>query len=220
MFDAVTDPAVCVIAATPISSRGLAAILGESGWRVVDGRSAPEGEPDLVVWETPSSTTPDDVVQMLESMGPGRLLLVVGGATAEELAALVAAGAHGAVDRDVDEQVLVQAARAVADGRTFINAGLSPEVTTARLPALTRRESQVLGLLCDGRTNHEIAEALVISENTVKNHVRRLYEKLQVRSRTEAVVRAAQWGIVRIDGDPRATGVRRLPAFSRPTRPV
>ena len=86
-----------------------------------------------------------------------------------------------------------------ADGRVVINAGQANPGGSARLPELTRREVQVLDLLCAGHTNHEIAELLVISDNTVKNHVRRLFEKLQVRSRTEAVVRAARWGLVRID---------------------
>jgi DNA-binding NarL/FixJ family response regulator len=136
---------------------------------------------------------------MLSELDGTPLLVLVAAATPDVLGALVSAGARGAVDRDIEETALVQAARAVADGRTVVNAGARTDAAGSRPPTLTRRESQVLALLCAGSTNHEIAEALVISDNT-ENHVRRLYEKLQVRSRTEAVVRAARWGLVRIDG--------------------
>jgi two-component system NarL family response regulator len=156
--------------------------------------------PRVAVWELPVGTTPADISGMLGKLGGTPLLVLVAAATPDVLGALVSAGARGAVDRDIEEMALVQAARAVADGRTVVNAGARTDAAGSRPPTLTRRESQVLALLCAGRTNHEIAEALVISDNTVKNHVRRLYEKLQVRSRTEAVVRAARWGLVRIDG--------------------
>lgn len=182
--------------------RGIAAILEEGGWRVVDDRTLGDGVPDIVVWAAPSAVASDDVARMLESVGGRPLLVIVSGARPDVLAALVAAGARGAVDRDVDEQVLVHAARAIADGRTVVNAGMQSDMGSSRPPALTRRETQVLHLLCAGQTNREIADALVISDNTVKNHIRRLYEKLQVRSRTEAVVRAAGWGMVRLDSGP------------------
>jgi ATP/maltotriose-dependent transcriptional regulator MalT len=57
---------------------------------------------------------------------------------------------------------------------------------------LTRREREILGLVHQGRTNREIANALFISEVTVKAHLRHVYEKLGVRSRTEAAVRAGE----------------------------
>lgn len=189
-----------VVAATPVVRRGLHAILVDSGWVVVDGISASDARPDVVVWELPSAVASNDVVALREDMGDVPILALVGSATPDALAVLVSAGVRGAVDRDIDEVALAQAVRAVAEGRTVVNAGARPDIAGSRPPVLTRREGQVLSLLAAGSTNHEIAEALVISDNTVKNHVRRLYEKLQVRSRTEAVVRAARWGLVRIDG--------------------
>lgn len=193
-----TPPRAHVVSTTPLIARGLVASLTDAGWQLVDEFPASD-DTCVVVWETSAALSSADVAAMVGRADHVRLLLVVGGATAPELASLVAAGAWGAVDREVDELTFIQAAAAVAEGRTFINAGTRSDQGASRPPVLTRRESQVLRLLCEGQTNAEIAEALVISDNTVKNHVRRLYEKLQVRSRTEAVVRAAQWGIVRID---------------------
>lgn len=61
---------------------------------------------------------------------------------------------------------------------------------------LSPREMEVLSLLADGKSNQEIADALFVSTNTIKTHVARLYEKLEVRRRTEAVLRARQLGIL------------------------
>jgi DNA-binding NarL/FixJ family response regulator len=189
-----------VIATTPVVRRGLHAILADAGWLVLDDASDSASRPSVVVWELPPASSAADVASLRDSLDGVPILVLVGAATPDVLGALVSAGARGAVDRDVDESALVQAARAVAEGRTVVNAGTRADGAGSRPPALTRRESQVLSLLCAGSTNREIADALVISDNTVKNHVRRLYEKLHVRSRTEAVVRAARWGLVRIDG--------------------
>ena len=78
----------------------------------------------------------------------------------------------------------------------------SPSVTRTKLPAvaLTRREQQVLDLIAAGEPNRAIASALGISENTVKNHVRALLEKLHARSRTDAVVRGVGLGLTQLPG--------------------
>jgi DNA-binding NarL/FixJ family response regulator len=70
----------------------------------------------------------------------------------------------------------------------------------AKAPAvlLTRREQQVLDVLATGEPNRAIASSLGISENTVKNHVRALLEKLHARSRTDAVVRGVSLGLTRL----------------------
>jgi DNA-binding NarL/FixJ family response regulator len=64
---------------------------------------------------------------------------------------------------------------------------------------LTTRELAVLGLLAAGKSNREIADALGISDSTVKIHVRHVFAKLEVTSRTKAIVTAARWRLVRID---------------------
>ena len=65
-------------------------------------------------------------------------------------------------------------------------------------PRLTDREMEVLRLVAQGLNNRDIAKQLYISENTVKNHIRNIHEKLQVHSRMEAVVRAVREGVLRI----------------------
>ena len=125
------------------------------------------------------------------------------------LAAAVRAGARGYVIRDVEPVELLEALRTVAAGRSL----LSPAVVSRMLDefaqlvrrsdaisdgamALSARELEVLRLVADGLNNRTVAERLFISENTVKNHVRSIHEKLQVHSRMEAVVRARRDGLL------------------------
>jgi len=75
---------------------------------------------------------------------------------------------------------------------------LEPNTQELRLSDLTEREHEVLVELAAGRSNREIANVLQISENTVKNHVRSILEKLQAVSRVEAVVIGVQRGLVRV----------------------
>jgi DNA-binding NarL/FixJ family response regulator len=115
--------------------------------------------------------------------------------------AAMAAGILGLLEFSITVADLHAAMTAVAAGRTTWAPGvrLRPAVqppTTG--PVLTRRERQVLTLMSQGLGNRAIAGELFISENTVKNHVRRVHEKLGVHTRTEAVIRAAHEGIVNI----------------------
>lgn len=114
----------------------------------------------------------------------------------------VRTGAAGYLYKDVDPQALVQAIRAVHDGHVL----LAPEAADAvlrtdgsaeeaRLTALTEREREVLIQIALGRSNREIARALVVSEKTVKTHVSNLFIKLGVQDRTQAALYAVRHGL-------------------------
>ena len=66
-------------------------------------------------------------------------------------------------------------------------------------PELTRREIEVLTLVATGKTNKEISQALCISDATVKSHVKGIFSKLNVLSRTEAVASAGRRGLIRLN---------------------
>jgi DNA-binding NarL/FixJ family response regulator len=73
---------------------------------------------------------------------------------------------------------------------------------SAAEPVITKREEEVLQLVADGLSTPEVAERLYISLKTVKNHLASIYQKLDSRDRTQAVVRAVRMGIIRIDPEP------------------
>jgi DNA-binding NarL/FixJ family response regulator len=77
------------------------------------------------------------------------------------------------------------------------------EVRRLAVPAttelVTRREEEVLQLIADGYATSEVAERLFISQKTVKNHLASIYQKLDARDRTQAVLRAVRMGIIRLD---------------------
>ncbi len=111
------------------------------------------------------------------------------------------AGAAGYVRKDAEPEVLLAAVRAVARGRTYID----PSVARAMLPVtpspddLTPREIEVLRHLALGRSNKEIADALFISDETVKTHVGNVLSKLQVENRAQAIVQALKRGLVSLE---------------------
>ncbi len=116
------------------------------------------------------------------------------------------AGARGYVLKGADQAVLLRAVRAVANGESLF----SPEIATRLIhffsnlqptsrpeffPELTEREREILSFIADGQTNAEIAEKLVISMKTVRNHVSNIFNKLQVADRAQAAIRARQAGL-------------------------
>jgi len=95
------------------------------------------------------------------------------------------------------EQVIVERER-IVEKQVLIRADAPFALNEERLQelAITRRELEILGLIATGLSNREIAEALFVSENTVKTHSSRLFDKLSAKRRTQAVQRGKELGLI------------------------
>jgi DNA-binding NarL/FixJ family response regulator len=128
----------------------------------------------------------------------------------EVLVRAVRAGATGYLVKDCSTTEVVRTVRQAAAGETT----LSPDLATAMLveahlvtddePApteavISKREEEVLQLIAEGSSTTEVASQLFISVKTVKNHLASVYQKLDSRDRTQAVLRAVRMGIIRLD---------------------
>jgi two-component system NarL family response regulator len=127
----------------------------------------------------------------------------------EDLFAAVRAGATGYLLKEMSIDEVAGAVRAVARGQAVVTPSMASKllgefnVLSRRVdaqhgtaPRLTDREVEVLRLVAKGLSNKEIAAELVIAENTVKNHVRNILEKLQLKSRMEAALYAVREKLV------------------------
>lgn len=123
------------------------------------------------------------------------------------LSGVLRAGASGFVLKDSSAEELIRAVRAVAQGDSYLDPAVTARVlSTYRQAAverrtdpvgeLTTRESDVLTLIGQGRSNGEIADELCISEATVKSHIGRIFVKLDLRDRAAVIVYAYDHGIV------------------------
>jgi DNA-binding NarL/FixJ family response regulator len=111
----------------------------------------------------------------------------------EYVVAALDAGASGYLTKTIPSAELVDAVRRVHAGEVVLQPALAARLATRlrrRSPRLSPREQEVMGLLRRGLPNKTIARDLGISERTVENHIRHIFEKLGVSSRTEAVVHA------------------------------
>jgi len=118
--------------------------------------------------------------------------------------AALRAGAIGYIRKDADPDVLLLAIRAAAKGQSLLDPAVAGAIvhdlsTGDARDALTTREQEVLCELAWGKTNRAIAEALCISEETVKTHVGNILIKLKVHHRTQAALYAVKWGLVVLD---------------------
>jgi len=121
------------------------------------------------------------------------------------LVGVLRAGGVGYVRKDAEPELLLATVRAAAKGRSMIDPAAASvvlqEMVQNSIPGseLTERETEVLRHLAHGRTNREIAEALFISEETVKTHVGNILGKLHLTHRTQAVVYALKQGLISLD---------------------
>jgi DNA-binding NarL/FixJ family response regulator len=128
----------------------------------------------------------------------------------ESLFSAMRAGARGYIPKDADSDEILQAIRAAAMGEVIFGASIAHRLMTffstgrpavAAFPELTEREREILELIAAGRSNGEIAARLAIAQKTVRNHVANVLNKLQVVSRSEAIVRAREAGLGSTDED-------------------
>jgi DNA-binding NarL/FixJ family response regulator len=126
-----------------------------------------------------------------------RILMLSALSGDEDIHKALEAGAAGYVLKDATEEKLIPAIRAVAAGERWIPQDVASRLWSRRLfQELTARELQVLNKLINGMANKQIADAMNISENTVKGFLKSILSKLRVTDRTEAVAVAIQRGII------------------------
>jgi DNA-binding NarL/FixJ family response regulator len=185
-------------------------LVGEAS----DGEEAVEkaGEslPDVVLMDIrmPRSSGIEACRAMKDLVPSAKIVLLTISDEEEDLFEAIRAGASGYLLKDIPLDEVAEAVRAVHGGQSLINPSMAGKLLTEfatlarrdeelraeRIPAprLTDREMQVLKLVARGMNNRDIGKELFISDNTVKNHVRNILEKLQIHSRMEAVMVAVR----------------------------
>ncbi|MFJ8161614.1 response regulator [Streptomyces sp. NPDC096136] len=183
-------------------------VVGEAADGAEGTARAEELRPDVILMDvTMPGTDGIEALRRLRDLGnPARVLIVTSFTEQRTVVPALRAGAAGYLYKDIDPDALAGAIRSVHAGHVL----LQPEVAEALLAAqddqgapagrpgsLTDREREVLGLIADGRSNREIARALVLSEKTVKTHVSNILMKLDLSDRTQAALWAVRHGITR-----------------------
>jgi two-component system NarL family response regulator len=128
---------------------------------------------------------------------PPRIIVLTSFDTDEDIYQSVGAGAQGYVLKDTPQDRLLDAIRVVHANKRYFPADIAARLTERMARSnLTPREHQVLQLVAKGLTNKEIGRAFGISDNTARNHVNSIIEKLEVSDRTEAATIAMRQGLV------------------------
>ncbi|MBI3978471.1 MAG: response regulator transcription factor [Chloroflexi bacterium] len=209
---------VLIVDDHPVYAEGLRAIIEEeSDLEVValahSGAEAVElldtAEPDVITLDVRlPGMNGADTARAIRARRPYAQILVVSGFDDERVVAdMVRAGATGYVLKDAGATEIVAAIRRVNDGESYLTPSVARKLieqfsALATQPAqedtdgLTPRELEVLRLVAAGMTNKEVAADLCLSERTVENHIHNIYQKLQIRDRTQAVLYAMRRGWV------------------------
>ena len=210
-----------VVDDVPLFRAGLASALRDAGFEVVAESGDAEGavtaaeehQPDLVLLDIlMPGISGLEVVEKISAVAPGaRVIMLTASESEEDLLVGVKAGVRGYVTKDAPFDALVGALDAVEGGGAAVSPNMAgklldvtrqllrhQELLQSRKPVLTGRELEVLQLVAQGQTSREIGVLLFISENTVKNHIRNILDKLGLHSRNEAVLYAVREDLISI----------------------
>ncbi len=189
-------------------------VVGEAG----DGAEAVEQAadllPDVVLMDVrmPRRSGIEACTAIKDVVPSARIIMLTISDEEGDLYEAIKAGATGYLLKEISIDEVATAIRAVAGGQSLISPAMASKLLTefatlikrdgdrhqVPAPRLTERELEVLRLVARGLNNRDIAKQLFISENTVKNHIRNILEKLQLHSRMEAVVYAVREKLLEI----------------------
>ena len=190
-------------------------VVGEAGDGAQAVQLAAELAPDVVLMDVrmPRRSGIEACTAIRDAVPTTEIIMLTISDEEADLFEALKAGAKGYLLKDVPIEDVADSVRRVRDGQTLISPAMASKLITEftamrkrdderdqQLPAprLTDRELQVLRLVARGLNNRDIGLDLFISENTVKNHVRNILEKLQLHSRMEAVVYAVREKLLEI----------------------
>lgn len=189
---------------------GVRTVLNQDGVEIIaEAENAAEGfelfkatKPDVAILSLrmPDSCAIDDLDNYFIENPQAKIIVLADHAGDAEIARALKKGALGYVCKDIRPYELVKAVHTVAKGKKYIPpdiAGILSEHLGEE--ELTPAERNVLRMIVGGMQNKEIAFALDISENTVKTHIKNIFEKIGVSDRTSAATVAIKRGLVRID---------------------
>jgi DNA-binding NarL/FixJ family response regulator len=190
-------------------------VVGEAGDGVEALRRAEELLPDVILMDVrmPKQTGIEACLAIKAIVPSSRIVMLTISDEESDLFEAIRAGANGYLLKDVPGEEIAAGIRAVHTGHSLISPSMASkllaefalisrreaELPNPHAPKLTQREVEVLKLVARGLGNRDIGQQLFISENTVKNHVRNILEKLQLHTRMEAAMYAVRQKIV----DPR-----------------
>lgn len=210
-----------VVDDVPLFRAGLTSALRDAGFDVVGEAETAEGAvaeaesllPDLVLLDVlMPGLSGLEVVEKLNAVSPtSQVILLTGSESEEDLLSAIKSGARGYIIKDMPFPQLVESIGAITRGGAVVSSQMAgklfdvtrqllrhQELLAARKPTLTGREIEVLQLVARGMTSKSIGEELFISENTVKNHIRNILDKLGLHSRNEAVLYAVRENLISI----------------------
>jgi two-component system, NarL family, response regulator LiaR len=184
------------------------AVVGEATSGEEALQKIEEWMPDVVVMDLlmPGGITGIETIKQVRALLPHTRIVAMTSSTDDALVgAALRAGAIGYVRKEARLETLLSSIRAAARGQSLLDPAVASvvmqELTRVGKPGveLTEREQEVLRQLALGRTNHEIADALAVSDETVKTHVGNILTKLQLAHRTQAVIYALKKGLISLD---------------------
>lgn len=196
-------------------------IMTEPGLELVgeaqDGQQAVrlflQARPDVTLLDLimPRMDGIDAIREIKERDQEARILVLTSFAEDEKLFPAIKAGALGYLLKDSSPQELLRAIRAVYEGESYLHPSIARKLiqewnrppksaTSATSESLSERELEVLALIAQGLSNQEIADRLIISERTARNHVGNILSKLDLANRTQAALYAIGQGLVEPSG--------------------
>ncbi len=179
-------------------------IVGDSP--TVYAAALAKARPDLILIDVDGSNLEvgEALTLCRETVPDARVCILSMRPQAEMMQCCLAAGAEGYIVKDVTPSELIRAVKMVAAGETYVDPRVAGGLLRRRSMSngrpdpseLSVRETEVIRLIAEGLSNKQISARLHLSEKTIKNHVSRIFSKLNIYARTQAAVHAIKMGLV------------------------